>query len=134
MMMAEGFDPPEKFETAIDELHELVARETGFSNFGEPDYLMGLRVMLQWMDYDPTFTEQGRRLAWGAVIKALSARVRAFQSMAENPGFDRTVIRKPVVITGVPRTGTTALHKLMAVDPQFQGVQTWLVTAPIPRP
>ena len=40
----------------------------------------------------------------------------------------------PIVITGIPRTGTTALHKLMAVDTQFQGLQTWLHDAPMPRP
>ena len=38
------------------------------------------------------------------------------------------------MITGIPRTGTTALHKLMAVDPQFQGLQGWLTGAPMPRP
>jgi hypothetical protein len=39
-----------------------------------------------------------------------------------------------VVITGVPRTGTTALHRLMAVDAAFQGLQTWLLDSPMPRP
>jgi len=39
-----------------------------------------------------------------------------------------------VVITGVPRTGTTALHRLMAVDQRFQGLQTWLIDSPMPRP
>jgi hypothetical protein len=38
------------------------------------------------------------------------------------------------VITGVPRTGTTALHRLMAVDRRFQGLQTWLLDSPMPRP
>ncbi|MDG2004804.1 MAG: sulfotransferase, partial [Novosphingobium sp.] len=32
------------------------------------------------------------------------------------------------------RTGTTALHKLLSLDPQFQGLQSWLTTAPMPRP
>jgi hypothetical protein len=34
----------------------------------------------------------------------------------------------------VPRTGTTALHRLMAVDRRFQGLQQWLLDAPMPRP
>jgi hypothetical protein len=54
--------------------------------------------------------------------------------MAAHPGFERTAIRRPVVITGIPRTGTTALHKLLAVDPQFQGLEGWLLNAPMPRP
>jgi hypothetical protein len=86
------------------------------------------------MDYDPRFTELGRRIAWGEVVGVLRARAQAYRSMGENPGFDQAPIMSPVVITGVPRTGTTALHRLMAVDPRFQGLQTWLLDNPMPRP
>ncbi len=132
--MEERFAPPESFATAGDHLHELVACEVGSSDFGGNDYQLGLRVLLQSMDYDPQFSERGRRIAWGEVITALSARARAVRAMKECPGFDRHAIARPVVITGIPRTGTTALHKLMAVDPQFQGLQGWLTGAPMPRP
>jgi hypothetical protein len=128
------FEPPEKFATASDQLHELVAKLVGTTDFGGSDYRLGLRMLLLSMDYDPHFTEQGRRIAWGQVVAALSSRARAFKSMAHHPGFDRHPIQKPVVITGIPGTGTTALHKLMAVDPQFQGLQTWLGLSPMPRP
>lgn len=132
--MEEGFAPPERFADALDQLHEVVAAEAGSDDFGPSDYLPGLKVLLQSMDYDPRFTARGRRIAWGEVVSVLSGRARAYGAMARNPGFDRQRISRPVVITGIPRTGTTALHKLMAVDPQFQGLQTWLVGAPMPRP
>ena len=128
------YDPPALFRTASDQLHDLVARETGSTDFGAPDYLPGLKVMLQSMDYDPHFSEQGRRLAWGQVVGVLKGRAHAIVSMKANPGFDAQPILDPVVITGIPRTGTTALHRLMAVDPRFQGLQTWLIDAPMPRP
>jgi hypothetical protein len=54
--------------------------------------------------------------------------------MKRHPESANIAIRAPVVIAGIPRSGTTALHKLMAVDPQFQGLQTWLTNAPMPRP
>lgn len=132
--MDDSYDPPARFETALDELHGLVAREVGSDDFGPAEYLPGLRVLLQSMDYDPRFTEKGRRYAWGLVVGVMKGRAQAFKSMAENPGFDKTRIVSPVVITGVPRTGTTALHKLMAVDDRFQGLQTWLLDSPMPRP
>jgi hypothetical protein len=133
-MIDERFSPPEKFATASDQLHDLVARVTGASDFGDGDYLWGLRILLQSMDYDPIFSEFGKKAAWGLLIGALSSRAYAIQSMAQNSGFDGHEIRKPIVITGIPRTGTTVLHKLMAVDPQFQGLQTWILNAPMPRP
>lgn len=132
--MDASYDPPARFETALDQLHELVARETGGTDFGPADYLPGLKALLLSMDYDPRFTEQGRRFAWGEVVNTLKGRAHAYQAMAEHPGFDAAALVSPVVITGVPRTGTTALHRLMAVDPRFQGLQTWLLDSPMPRP
>lgn len=139
-----SYDPPANFSNALNQLHhlvlkEVIAKEVGTgdfatTDFGGSDYLPGLKVLLQSMDYDPHFTERGRRYAWGTVVNVLKGRVHAIKSMAENPGFDRHEIISPVVITGIPRTGTTALHKLMALDPQFQGVQTWLLDSPMPRP
>ncbi|CAN7513525.1 sulfotransferase [Phenylobacterium sp. LjRoot219] len=127
-------DPPAQFRTALDQLHEVVAKEAGSDDFGPSDYLPGLKVLLQSMDYDPHFSEAGRRLAWGQVVDVLRGRVAAIASMKATPGFDASPITSPVVITGVPRTGTTALHRLMAVDPRFQGLQSWLLDSPMPRP
>lgn len=132
--MDDSYDPPARFATAVDELHDLVAREAGTTDFGGEDYLPGLRVLLQSMDYDPRFSERGRRYAWGTVVGVLKGRAQAIKTMADHPGFDAHTISSPVVITGVPRTGTTALHRLMAVDERFQGLQTWLLDSPMPRP
>lgn len=129
-----SYDPPPTFRHAMDQLHGLVAAEVGSEDFGPADYLPGLTALLQSMDYDPAFSEQGRRGAWGMVVGVLRGRAQAVKSMRDNPGFDAVPISSPVVITGVPRTGTTALHRLMAVDPRFQGLQTWLLDSPMPRP
>ncbi len=129
-----SYDPPPTFRHSLALLHDIVAAETSSEDFGPGDYLPGLTVLLQSMDYDPQFSEQGRRAAWGQVIGVLRGRAKAIQSMRDHPGFDARRIAAPVVITGVPRTGTTALHRLLAVDPRFQGLQTWLLDSPMPRP
>jgi len=129
-----NYDPPAAFRHSLDQLHETVTREVGFDDFGPDDYIPGLNALLQSMDYDPRFSETGRRAAWGMLIDVLRGRAHAIQSMKDSPGFDHAPILSPVVITGVPRTGTTALHRLMAVDPRFQGLQTWLLDSPMPRP
>lgn len=129
-----SYDPPEAFRHSLDRLHELVTAETGCDDFGPSDYLPGLKVLLQSLDYDPHFTATGRRAAWGMVFDVLRGRAHAIASMKANPGFDARAVLSPVVITGVPRTGTTALHRLLAVDPRFQGLQTWLLDSPMPRP
>lgn len=128
------YTPPDRFRDAMDYIHELVIRETGSDDFGPDDYRTGLKVVLQSMDYDPHFSESGRAIAWGIVVDVLRGRNEAIKAMKANPGFDTAPILSPVIITGVPRTGTTALHRLMAVDPRFQGLQTWLLDQPMPRP
>lgn len=129
-----SYDPPEAFRHALGQLHEVVTAETGLTDFGPEDYLPGLKVLLQSMDYDPHFSDTGRRVAWGMVVGVLRGRAQAYAAMKANPGFADRQILSPVVITGVPRTGTTALHRLLAVDPRFQGLQTWLLDSPMPRP
>lgn len=126
--------PPERFRDAADQLHEIVARDLGSDDFGPADYHAGLDMLLHSMDYDPCFTPGGRERAWAQVIGVLRSRAAAYRSMGEHPGYAETAIVSPVVITGMPRTGTTALHRLMALDQRFQGLQTWLLDAPQPRP
>ena len=132
--MAVHSPPPARFVDGFNWLHEVAAAEAGSSDFGAGDYEWGLTVLLQSLDYDPRFTEVGRNAAWMAVKDVLVSRAIAFNSLRENPGYAENIIRKPIVIVGVPRTGTTALHKLLAVDPQFQGPEKWLLSAPMPRP
>jgi hypothetical protein len=132
--LEDRFAPPAEFADARNQLHDLVVQQLGADEFGPPDYLPGLDMLLLSLDYDPRLTERGRRIAWGELYNALYARAHACRMMRATPGFDSHAIRQPVVITGIPRTGTTALHKLMAVDPQLQGLQTWLIGAPMPRP
>ncbi len=127
--------PPASFAASEDQLHAAAAALLdGWDDFGADDYRRGLEVLLHSMDYDPRWSKEGRARGWAGLVGVLAARGHAIRAMAQNPGFDAVPIRAPIVITGIPRTGTTALHKLLALDPQFQGLQTWLTSAPQPRP
>ncbi len=133
--MTDPLSPPPRFAGSEAQLHEASASLIeGWTDFGADDYLRGLEVLLHSMDYDPRWSEDGRKRGWMGLASVLAARGHAIRSMAQTPGWDAAPITAPIVITGVPRTGTTALHKLLAVDPQFQGLQTWLTGAPQPRP
>lgn len=132
--MADLYPPPAKFVDAWDRLHELAAAQAGSDDFGTPDYRWGLTALLQSMDYDPCFTPAGRASAWKQLVDCLASRAITFRSFRDYPEHADNTIDRPIVIVGVPRTGTTALHKLMAEDAQFQGMEKWLLAAPMPRP
>ena len=80
------------------------------------------------------FTELGRQFAIGGLVGTLAARLRAEAGWRARPECRAIAIRRPLVITGIPRTGTTALHKLLSMDPQFQGLEHWLAESPMVRP
>lgn len=135
MWATDPAEPPARFAGSGEQLHEAASAALGgWADFAPDAYLRGLDVLLQSMDYDPRWTEAGRRRGWATLVSVLAARGHAIRSMSENPGFEQTPLKAPIVITGIPRTGTTALHKLLAVDSQFQGLETWLTGAPQPRP
>jgi len=51
-----------------------------------------------------------------------------------HPAWAAADMARPVFVTGLPRTGTTALHRLLVADPAHQGLELWLAEAPQPRP
>ena len=66
--------PPERFSNALDLAHEAAAAAVGAADFGDGDYRVGLRVLLESMEYGPRFTVVGRKRAWGLVVDALAGR------------------------------------------------------------
>ena len=53
---------------------------------------------------------------------------------AEFPEHADVPIERPIFVVGLPRTGTTALHRLLCADPGHQGLELWLTEFPQPRP
>jgi len=123
-----------KFVDLEEDLHTRAADIAQYSDFGTSDYRTGLRLLLRAFDQDATFTEVGYQFAYGTVLGTLVARLYAQRGFAGAPPAHAAPIRAPLVITGVPRTGTTALHKLLSMDPQFQGLEHWLTDYPMVRP
>jgi len=125
---------PERFSGSWDYLHEVASKTCGLTDFGKDDYSAGLSVLLESLDVDPRFTPQGREMAWDTMVLTLVSRLYAEDNFKKYPEWKTYKLKKPIIICGHPRTGTTVLHKLMGADPQFQGVQHWLTKAPQPRP
>jgi Sulfotransferase family len=125
---------PERFAQAEAALHEAATRQTGLDDFGDDGYLAGLRVLLSALDTDLKLTGVYRERVFGSITGVLIGRLYAQKGWREHPQCLKTAIRRPLIITGIPRTGTTALHKALSMDPQFQGLELWLAQTPMVRP
>jgi hypothetical protein len=119
----------------IDDLHEAATRMTGLSDFGDrSEYLEGMQVLLESFEKDERLTPFGNKVVRAQFRGALAARALANASLAANPSYADVTIDRPIFVTGLPRTGTTALHRLLCDDPDAQGLEMWLTQVPQPRP
>jgi hypothetical protein len=125
---------PKRLADAEGMLHDLAMAEVGFTYFGDDDYLTGLRVLLNAIDNDLAPNEATRERAFGLILSTLISRLFSQKGWHENRDCLKTEIRKPLIVTGIVRTGTTPLQKVLALDPQFQGLEYWLAQTPMVRP
>lgn len=118
----------------VEDLHESATKITGLTDFGDPDYLEGLEVLLDSYHREAELTPYGRKVARAFLRGALVARSLSEAAFRAHPEHSDVAIERPIFVTGLPRTGTTALHRLLTADPAHQGLELWLTEFPQPRP
>ncbi|KAF0847066.1 sulfotransferase family protein [Nocardia caishijiensis] len=118
----------------VADLHASATKLTGLTEFGSDDYTEALGVLLDSYRDEAGLTELGSKMSRFFLRGTLIARALSEAAWAANPGFAETPVTRPIFVTGLPRTGTTALHRLLAADPANQGLEMWLTDFPQPRP
>jgi hypothetical protein len=118
----------------VEDLHASASRRTGLSDFGPDDYTDGLAVLLDSCAAEAGLTPLGAKAQRALLRGALTARLCSEAAWQASPDYARVPVERPVFITGLPRTGTTALHRLLTADPGTQGLEMWLTQVPQPRP
>ena len=118
----------------IDDLHASATRRTGLTDFGADDYSDGLAVLLDSCAREAGLTPLGSKAQRAVLRGALTARLCSEAAWQANPEYAEVRVERPVFVTGLPRTGTTALHRLLTADPASQGLEVWLAQVPQPRP
>lgn len=123
-----------RFSDAIDRFHEIAAEKRGLHDFGQDDYREALEILCQSLDEDAHLNAIGELALQSMITDALQARLLCEAGWRDAPEAGDLEIERPIVIIGLPRTGTTALHHLMAQDPSIQALEHWLQRTPKPRP
>jgi hypothetical protein len=126
--------PPKHFSLSIEQLHAEAIAATGLKDFGDDSYRPALQVLLDSYDASAELGDLGRYSVWAMLLNCLRGRLLAQQGIKENKDNLQAEISKPLFIVGLPRTGTTILHRLLAADPRNQALEYWLSSFPQPRP
>jgi hypothetical protein len=114
----------------FDEFHERAAAGKGWGDFGDSSYYEGLRTLLGALDDRPPMPGRMSAAAEDLILGSLGSRLHTQAQWRANPAYLERQLSRPLIVMGMPRTGTTALHNLLSQDPQFQGIEKWLTAAP----
>ncbi len=91
-------------------------------------------MLLDSLNHEAALTPAGAKSLRAFLRGALMARLLSQAAWRAHPRYAQVPIERPLFITGLPRTGTTALHRLLTADPGSQGLEMWLTQVPQPRP
>lgn len=120
----------------LDPERLLVAaqRRTGLHEFGDAAFRIALARLVDAFEREAALTTLGRVVARTDLLRLLESRLRMEDVLRRNPEIERAEIRAPLFVLGLPRTGTTILHELLACDPANRVPTTWEVMKPWPPP
>ena len=119
---------------SLDESGLLAAarRRTGLEDFGDPGFREPLGALIASFERDAGLTPLGRFVARNLLLQLLTTRLRLEALLRAHPEILAEQVAKPIVILGLPRTGTTHLHNLLSQDPGRRSLPYWEALEPIP--
>ena len=117
-----------------ESLLDAARRKTALDDFGSPPFGEPLRRLLESMEAEARLNPMGRLATRYDLIHLLVNRLRMEKDRKRNPGIAEVEPRRPIFIAGLPRTGTTLLHSLLALDPASRVPLTWETMYPSPPP
>ncbi len=117
-----------------DALHTKAAAETGLGDFGSDDYRERLDVYLDALQGISGMHDMGVVNFHAQLLQWLKNRLLLTDLLSRHPEICDIELEPPVVIAGLPRTGTTHLHNLLAAAPTFRTIPYWESNEPFPLP
>jgi len=109
-------------------------RNTGLDDFGDDGFREPMRRLLESLEREAELSVLGRIIARNDVLRLLENRLRMTDTLKRHPEIEECEIRRPLFIVGLPRTGTTILHEVLAQDPTNRVPMTWETMHPWPPP
>ena len=108
--------------------------DTGLENFGDPGFREGLERLIDSVEREARINDMGRAMFHGQTVMLLTRRLELEDWYARHPEIDEEEIVAPLLVLGLPRTGSTALHALLGEDPAVRTMRNWEASAPCPPP
>jgi hypothetical protein len=119
---------------AEDDLVSEARSRTGLEDFGPGDVWPDVRAHLAAIDGDTGLTNLGRLILQRRVVRLLSSRLLLTDLLRAHPEICEIEIERPLIVVGLPRSGTTHLVNLLAADRRRRALPYWESQEPFPMP
>jgi len=106
-------------------LIDAAKKQTNLDNLGNPIFLEGFYNLVDSINKEADLNEIGMQAQHHRLIGILANMLRIEQALILNPEIVHEKIEAPVVIVGLPRTGSTMTHRLLAADPNHTAMLWW---------
>jgi hypothetical protein len=126
-----GFEP-----VRLDEQGLLrdATRAAGLEDFGPEPFFAPMRRVLHSLESEARLSWLGRTIARGELLRVLRNRLGLVAARRAHPEIAQVAVHQPLVVVGLPRTGSTILHDILARDPAHRAPLTWECNEPCPPP
>ncbi len=107
---------------------------TGLHDFGADDFRERLRILREEWDGTVDHTGLQRMVLHGYLVRYASNRLLIRDLLLRHPEIHAEQIVQPVIVVGLPRSGTTHVVNLLASDRRFHSLPLWESYEPVPLP
>lgn len=121
-------------ELSVDALADGAAADTGLDDFGPDGWQERLGFLLDCLATEASLSPMGRITQHTLLTQLLRNRLLITDLLARHPEIHDIEITAPIIIAGLPRTGTTHLHNLLAADPALRSLPYWESLEPVLAP
>ncbi len=106
--------------------------QIGSDDFGDDSFREPFEVLVQALNTEARLHAEGMRAQHARIVGILAGRLQLQTFVARYPEIRDEVIVRPAVIAGLPRTGSTLLHRVLASDSRFYAPLWYEVRFPSP--
>ncbi len=106
--------------------------ETGLDDFGAADFRKRLAIWCQAIDEDANASAVTRANLFQMMVRLAATRLRIEEIVRRHPEILDIAIDRPIIVAGLPRSGTTHLLGLLSADQRLRSLPWWEAIAPVP--
>jgi hypothetical protein len=117
-----------------DQLIRSAKKKTGLDDLGDPSFREPLDILLRSIEEEAGLHTVGRLITRARIVSMLATRLRLEELIRRQPAIEGEALTRPIVIVGLPRTGTTFLHRLLASDTsRIRALMSWEALMPVAK-